>query len=104
MDYLPPTSAETPPSTIMHRQTISDTELTGAKGIGEGGTMGAPAAVLSAIADALDHLGAEVFHMPQSPHRLQPTIAAARPPATAPGRAAGSGGPKGEKGGRTGPY
>ncbi len=97
MDYLPPTSAEIPPITIMHRQTISDTELTGAKGIGEGGTMGAPAAVLSAIADALDHLGVEVFHMPQSPHRLHASIAAARAQATAPERAAGSGGHKGEK-------
>lgn len=83
MDYLPPTSAEIPPITIMHRQTVSDTELTGAKGIGEGGTIGAPAAVLSAISDALDHLGVQVFHIPQSPHRLHAIIAAAREKAPA---------------------
>ena len=62
---------------------VSDTELTGAKGIGEGGTIGAPAAVLSAISDALDHLGVQVFHMPQTPHRLRASIAAAREKAPA---------------------
>jgi aerobic carbon-monoxide dehydrogenase large subunit len=82
MDYLPPTSAEIPPITILHRETISDTELTGAKGIGEGGLIGAPAAVLSAISDALGHLGVEVFQMPQSPHRLHAAIQAARENAT----------------------
>ncbi|MDX6338634.1 MAG: aerobic carbon-monoxide dehydrogenase large subunit [Streptosporangiaceae bacterium] len=78
MDYLPPTSAEIPPITIMHRETISDTELTGAKGIGEGGTIGAPAAVLSAISDAVSHLGVDVFQMPQSPHRLHASIQEAK--------------------------
>jgi aerobic carbon-monoxide dehydrogenase large subunit len=74
MDYLPPTSAEIPQIDIRHRQTITDHELTGAKGVGEGGAIGAPAAVLNAISDALAHLGIEVFHMPQSPCRLQTTI------------------------------
>lgn len=78
MDYLPPTSAEIPPIEIMHRETLSDPELSGAKGLGEGGAIGAPAAVLNAISDALAHLGVEVYHMPASPHRLHASLRAAR--------------------------
>jgi aerobic carbon-monoxide dehydrogenase large subunit len=78
MDYLPPTWAEIPPVEILHRQTVSDPVLSGAKGLGEGGAIGAPAAVLNAVSDALAHLGAEVFHMPQAPHRLHATIRAAQ--------------------------
>lgn len=78
MDYLPPTWAEIPPIEIMHRETVSDTELSGAKGLGEGGTIGAPAAVLNAVSDALSHLGVEVFHMPLAPHRLHAAIQAAK--------------------------
>jgi carbon-monoxide dehydrogenase large subunit len=78
MDYLPPTWAEIPPVEIMHRQTVSDPELSGAKGLGEGGAIGAPAAVLNAVSDALAHLGVEVFHMPQAPHRLHASIRAAK--------------------------
>jgi carbon-monoxide dehydrogenase large subunit len=78
MDYLPPTWAEIPPVEILHRQTVSDPVLSGAKGLGEGGAMGAPAAVLNAVSDALAHLGVEVFHMPQAPHRLHARIRAAQ--------------------------
>jgi carbon-monoxide dehydrogenase large subunit len=77
MDYLPPTWAEIPPIEIMHRETVSDPELSGAKGLGEGGAIGAPAAVLNAVSDALAHLGIEVFHMPQAPCRLHASIRAA---------------------------
>jgi len=78
MDYLPPTWAEIPPVEIMHRETVSDPVLSGAKGLGEGGAIGAPAAVLNAISDALAHLGVEVFHMPQAPYRLHASIRAAK--------------------------
>ena len=78
MDYLPPTWAEIPPVEILHRQTVSDPVLSGAKGLGEGGAMGAPAAVLNAVSDALAHLGVEVCHMPQAPHRLHARIRAAQ--------------------------
>jgi carbon-monoxide dehydrogenase large subunit len=78
MDYLSPTWAEIPPIEILHRQTVSDSELTGAKGLGEGGAIGAPAAVLNAVSDALAHLGVEVFHMPQTPQRLHASIQAAK--------------------------
>ncbi len=78
MDYLPPTWAEIPPVEIMHRETVTDPVLSGAKGLGEGGAIGAPAAVLNAVSDALAHLGVEVFHMPQAPHRLHASIRAAK--------------------------
>jgi aerobic carbon-monoxide dehydrogenase large subunit len=78
MDYLPPTWAEIPPIEIKHRETVSDPALSGAKGLGEGGAIGAPAAVINAVSDALAHLGVEVFHMPQAPHRLHASIRAAK--------------------------
>src|SRR6266487_2291654 len=53
MDYLAPTAAELCPIEIVHLETPSAFSETGAKGMGEGGTIGAPAAVLNAINDAL---------------------------------------------------
>jgi aerobic carbon-monoxide dehydrogenase large subunit len=53
MDYLAPTAAEMCDVDIVHLQTPSRFSETGAKGMGEGGTIGAPAAVLNAINDAL---------------------------------------------------
>jgi carbon-monoxide dehydrogenase large subunit len=53
MDYLAPTSAEICPIEVVHLETPSKVSETGAKGMGEGGTIGAPAAVLNAINDAL---------------------------------------------------
>jgi carbon-monoxide dehydrogenase large subunit len=38
--------------------------------MGEGGTIGAPAAIANAIADALSPLGIEVAELPVSPDRL----------------------------------
>ena len=52
-DYLPPTCAEIPPIEIHHLETTTDASVTRAKGLGEGGAIGAPAAVLNAISDAL---------------------------------------------------
>ena len=53
MDYLAPTAAELCPIEIVHLETPSAFSETGAKGMGEGGTIGAPAAVLNAVNDAL---------------------------------------------------
>ena len=39
---------------------MTDASVTQAKGLGEGGTIGAPAAVLNAINDALSPLGVEL--------------------------------------------
>jgi carbon-monoxide dehydrogenase large subunit len=76
MDYLPPTAAEVPEIEIYHLETISDATITGAKGLGEGGTIGAPAAVINAISDALRPLGVQVNEMPATPSRIRELIRA----------------------------
>lgn len=53
IDYLVPTATEIPEVTIAHLETPCAFTETGAKGMGEGGTIGAPAAVLNAVNDAL---------------------------------------------------
>lgn len=71
LDYLPPTVAEVPTIEIEHLVTITDATITGAKGIGEGGTIGAPAAVLNAVSDALRPFGVEALEMPITPARIR---------------------------------
>ncbi len=50
----------------------------GAKGAGESGTIGAPAAVASAMLDALESVGVRDIEMPYTPHRVWSAIAEAR--------------------------
>jgi carbon-monoxide dehydrogenase large subunit len=52
----------------------------GAKGCGESGTIGAPAAVMSAVLDALAPLGVADLDMPATPERVWRAIQAARRP------------------------
>ena len=82
MDFLPPTAQEVPRIEVTHLQTITDASITGAKGVGEGGAIGAPAAVLNAISDALSPLGIEVNEMPATPARLRKLIREAVPATT----------------------
>ena len=56
----------------------SPTTLGGFRGMGEGGTIGAPAAVANAVADALAPLGIEINELPVTPERLFRLIEAAR--------------------------
>src|SRR5580704_10752893 len=67
-DYLVPMAAEMPDIEVGHVVTpTADSEL-GAKGAGEAGTAGAPAAVMNAINDALSPLGAKLItEMPITP-------------------------------------
>ncbi|MGF1471145.1 MAG: xanthine dehydrogenase family protein molybdopterin-binding subunit [Rubrobacteraceae bacterium] len=78
IDYLVPTAAEIPPVEILHLETPCEYTETGAKGVGEGGTMGAPGAVASAVADALMHLDIEIDRLPITPDRLLAAIKEAR--------------------------
>ena len=78
-DFLIPTAHEIPVFEIHHLETVSDQTLTQAKGLGEGGTIGAPAAVLGAINDALAPFGAELNEMPATPQRIHDALKAARP-------------------------
>ena len=50
----------------VHLETEAPT-LGGYRGMGEGGTIGAPAAIANAVADAL---GQEVLELPVTPERL----------------------------------
>jgi aerobic carbon-monoxide dehydrogenase large subunit len=74
MDYLAPTAAEMCDIDIVHLQTPSRFSETGAKGMGEGGTIGAPAAVLGAINDALGSLGICFEHIPVLPQDLSAAL------------------------------
>ncbi len=69
-DYLVPMAAEMPDIEVAHVVTpLAGTEL-GAKGAGEAGTAGAPAAVMNAINDALAPFGARVAEQPFTPARI----------------------------------
>ena len=70
MDYAVPSAAEIPHLEVVHLETESPSTLGGFRGMGEGGTIGAPAAVANAISDALAPLGIEVFELPATPERL----------------------------------
>jgi carbon-monoxide dehydrogenase large subunit len=69
-DYLVPTMAEIPELEIHHLETLTEASVTGAKGVGEGGTIGAPAAVLNAVSDALAPFDVGIFEMPITPQRI----------------------------------
>ncbi len=78
IDYLVPSACEIPPIDVVHLETESPTTLGGFRGMGEGGTIGAPAAVANAVADALSPLGIEINELPVTPERLFRLISAAR--------------------------
>jgi carbon-monoxide dehydrogenase large subunit len=77
-DYLVPMAGEMPDIVCAHVETPTRQSQLGAKGIGEAGTAGAPAAVMNAINDALAPLGARVTRMPFTPERILDGIARAR--------------------------
>ena len=66
MDYLLPTAAEVPIIEYGHIETPSPGPG-GYKGVGEGGAIGAPPAVVNAVADALSPFGVTVTRFPLSP-------------------------------------
>jgi carbon-monoxide dehydrogenase large subunit len=68
MDYLLPTAWDVPAFEVHHMETPSTNHQLGTKGVGEGGTIAAPAAVANAVADAL---GVEVNRLPISPQRVR---------------------------------
>jgi len=78
VDYLVPSACEIPPLQVAHIESASPTTLGGFRGMGEGGTIGAPAAIANAVADALSPLGIDISELPITPERLFRLIAAAR--------------------------
>jgi carbon-monoxide dehydrogenase large subunit len=78
VDYLVPSACEIPPLQVVHLESASPTTLGGFRGMGEGGTIGAPAAIANAVADALSPLGIEINELPVTPDRLFRLIEAAK--------------------------
>jgi carbon-monoxide dehydrogenase large subunit len=70
MDYLLPTSADVPDVEVVHLETPSPHVPGGMKGMGEGGTIGAAAAVGNAVADALPEIAHLVTESPLTPQRI----------------------------------
>jgi carbon-monoxide dehydrogenase large subunit len=77
VDYLVPAASEIPPMHVVHMDTASPA-IGGFRGMGEGGTIGAPAAIANAISDALAPLGIEIDELPVTSERLFQLIRAAK--------------------------
>jgi carbon-monoxide dehydrogenase large subunit len=77
-DYMLPGPTELPPIRIEHMETRSANTEFGVKGVGEGGAIGPPAAILNAVNDAIRGLGATVSETPLTPERLLAALARAQ--------------------------
>lgn len=69
-DYLVPMAAEMPDIHVAHVETPTRTSVLGAKGAGEAGTAGAPAAVMNAINDALAPFDVRLVSQPITPEKI----------------------------------
>jgi len=69
MEYALPTAAALPAFELSHVEVPAD-NLIGVRGVGEGGTLGPPAVLANAVADALAPLGVEVNELPITPARV----------------------------------
>ncbi|HEX3713818.1 MAG TPA: xanthine dehydrogenase family protein molybdopterin-binding subunit [Trebonia sp.] len=74
MDYLLPTAADVPVIEYAHVETAPGPGPGGYKGVGEGGAIGAPPAVVNAVADALSPFGVTVTRLPLTPARIAALI------------------------------
>ncbi|MCY4168886.1 MAG: xanthine dehydrogenase family protein molybdopterin-binding subunit [Rhodobacter sp.] len=79
-DYLVPTPAEMPDMDVLHIETELPDNPGGFRGMGEGGTIGATAAIANAVADAVSHLGIGINSLPITPNKLHALIVATREP------------------------
>ncbi|HEX7255593.1 MAG TPA: xanthine dehydrogenase family protein molybdopterin-binding subunit [Gaiellaceae bacterium] len=74
VNYLVPSAAELPAFELDRTESPSPTNPLGVKGVGETGTIAAPAAVMNAVADALSPFGITDIEMPASPERVRRAI------------------------------
>jgi len=70
LDYMLPGAPEVPDIRVLHMQTPSPYTEFGMKGLGEGGAVGPPAAIVSAVNDALRPLNVEIHDLPLTPERF----------------------------------
>ncbi|MGH7333130.1 MAG: xanthine dehydrogenase family protein molybdopterin-binding subunit, partial [Candidatus Rokuibacteriota bacterium] len=78
LDYALPRAADLPAIDVTSHDVPSPTNALGVKGAGEGGTVGAPGAVIHAILDALAPLGVTDIDMPATPQAIWHAIVNAR--------------------------
>ncbi len=78
MDYALPRADDLPLLEIGHLETPSPITPGGVKGMGEGGTIGAPATIANAVADAVRHLGVQITTLPIRPESLLGRFATGR--------------------------
>jgi carbon-monoxide dehydrogenase large subunit len=76
MDYLLPTATEVPVIEYGHVESPAPGPG-GYKGVGEGGAIGAPPAVVNAVADALSPFGVELTRLPLTPAAIVAALDAA---------------------------
>jgi carbon-monoxide dehydrogenase large subunit len=76
-DYLLPAAPDVPACAITHIETPNSLNPLGVKGAGEGGTIGAIAAVVGAIEDALSPFGVRFVEAPLTPDRIVAALRAA---------------------------
>jgi 2-furoyl-CoA dehydrogenase large subunit len=81
-DYLVPSALEVPAITIVDHCTPSPLTEFGQKGSGEAGYLGSPAAIASAINDALAPAGASIDALPMTPQAIWRALRSAVPPKT----------------------
>jgi carbon-monoxide dehydrogenase large subunit len=77
VDYVIPSAVEIPAIDVIHIESES-AAAGGFRGMGEGGTIGAPAAIANAIADALSPLDINVSTLPMTPQRIFSLLKQAR--------------------------
>ena len=80
MDYAMPRASDMPAMNCGFEAIPTRINPMGVKGVGEAGSVGALAAGMSAVSDALAELGVETFAMPAAPGRVWSAIRAARRP------------------------
>jgi carbon-monoxide dehydrogenase large subunit len=68
-DYVIPSAVEIPHMDVVHIESCSAV-AGGFRGMGEGGTIGAPAAIANAVSDALSPLDIQVSILPVTPERI----------------------------------
>lgn len=78
MDYALPRAADMPPLRLASAPVPTPLNPLGAKGVGEAGCIGVPAAIVNAAVDALSGFGVQHLDMPLTGERIWRAVGAAR--------------------------
>ena len=78
MDYAIPRAGDLPALEVVLTEVAETDNPLGVKGIGEGATTGAPAALMGAVRDALSALGTITIDMPVTPENIWRAVRGAR--------------------------